>query len=481
MNNCPFCKEPIESYWTYCRNCNKPLITDINDDLRKRLFSPYNGVSYHSNDVEEEEDYYDTNIIDDETIEQELTELEDQLTESEKLGKDMGNLLLKKASLFYKKRDFPKALKNLELALENFLDEKDFLNAIICHNELGLIHEETGFFDQAIYHFDRALSTLEDLNDNIKKIQVLNNLGNVYYLINDLEHSYKYYQDALNLAEEENSEIDAIKTSSNLVEVLLSLKDFDRVKKILKRNLEFFTQNNDVYGIIQTRIKYGKFYYYLGEDYYDQSYNCLISVVELIETIRNQISLFTKKKLEWECYLYLGHLHSLWDNDLEAEDYFLKSLEAVRTFNAQENVKEGIVLEAIAKFYSLKGEDGKAIDYYSYSKDIYQKFGDKLKIGEMKYHVATIFQDYIQNEQKAILYYEEALEIFESLNNAKMVAEILNKLGDIYVSKQMFERALGNFERAKKFYAEIEDEYNKNIVIEKINSLNDTDFDVSSL
>jgi tetratricopeptide (TPR) repeat protein len=153
----------------------------------------------------------------------------------------------------------------------------------------------------------------------------------------------------------------------------------------------------------------------------------------------------------------------------------------VRTFNAQENVKEGIVLEAIAKFYSLKGEDGKAIDYYSYSKDIYQKFGDKLKIGEMKYHVATIFQDYIQNEQKAILYYEEALEIFESLNNAKMVAEILNKLGDIYVSKQMFERALGNFERAKKFYAEIEDEYNKNIVIEKINSLKDTDFDVSSL
>ena len=480
MNNCPFCKEPIESYWTYCRNCNKPLITNIDDDLNKRLFSPYNGISHHSTDLEEE-DHYDINIIDDESIELELTQLEDQLTESEKLGKNMGNLLLRKASLFYKKRDFPKALKNLELALENFLDEKDLLNVIICHNELGLIHEETGFFDQAIYHFDRALSTLEDLNDNIKEIQILNNLGNVYYLINDLEHSYKYYQDALSLAEKENLEVDAIKTSSNLVEVLLSLKDFDRVKKLLKRTLEFFTQNNDVYGIIQTRIKYGKLYYYLGEDYYNQSYKCLTTVVELIETIKNQISLFTKKKLEWECYLYLGHLHSLWDNDLEAEDYFLKSLEAVRTFEVQENVKEGIVLEAIAKFYSLKGEDGKAIDYYSYSKDIYQKFGDKLKIGEMKYHVATIFQDYIQNEQKAILYYEEALEIFESLDNARMAAEILNKLGDIYVSKQLFARALGNFERAKKFYTEAEDEYNKNIVTEKINSLKDTNFDVSSL
>lgn len=480
MTNCPFCKEPIESYWTYCRNCNKPLITNLDEELNKRLFSPYNGVSYQSNDFEEE-DYYDINLIDDESIELELTQLEDQLTESEKLGKNMGNLLLRKASLFYKKRDFPKALKNLELALENFLEEKDFLNVIVCHNELGLIHEETGFFDQAIYHFDRALSALEDLNDIVKKIQVLNNLGNVYYVINDFEHSYKYYQDALNLAEKENLEVDAIKTSSNLVEVLVILKDYDRVKKILKRNLEFFTKNNDVYGVIQTRIKYGKLYYYLGEDYYDQSYKCLTSVVELIDTIKKQISLITRKKLEWECFLYLGHLYSLWDNDLEAEDYFLKSLEAVRTFEVKENIKEGIVLEAIAEFYSLKGEDGKAIDYYSYSKDIYQKFGDKSKIGEMKYHVANIFQNYIQDEQKAILYYEEALEIFENLNNAKMAAEILNKLGDIYVSKQMFEHALDTFERAKQYYAEIEDEPNRNIVNEKMNSLKDNDLDVSNL
>ena len=471
MIYCPFCKEPIESYWTYCRNCNKPLITDLNEELNKRLFSSHESLSHPSNDAQEEGNYYDVNVIDDESIEFELAELEEQLTESEKLGRNMGDLLLRKASLFYNKRDFPNALKNLELALENFKEEKNTLNIIISHNELGLIYEETGFFDQAIYHFDRTLSYLEDLKDNVKKVQVLNNLGNVYYLINDFENSYQFYQDALNLAEQENLEVEAIKTSSNLIEVLLSLKDYERVKKLLKRNLEFFTNINDAYGIIQTRIKYGKYYYYLGEDYYNRSYKCLISVLELIESIKNQITLVTRKRLEWECFLYLGYLHSLWDNDLEAEDYFLKSLEAVRTFEVQENIKEGIVLEAIAKFYSLKGEDSKAIDYYGYSKEIYQKFGDKLKIAEMKYHVATIFQDYIQDEQKAILYYEEALELFESLNNAKMAANVQSKLGDIYVSKHMFDRALIYFEKAKESFTEIEDEYNKNLVNEKINSL----------
>ncbi len=471
MKYCPFCKKPIELHWTYCRNCNKPLITNLDNELNIR--DSHDEASFYNNNLEE--DYYDINILDDEVTERELSELEDQLAESERLGKNMGDLLLKKASLFYKKRDFPNALKNLELALENFLDEKEFLNTVICHNELGIIHEETGFFDQAIYHFDRALIILEDLEDIQKKVQVLNNLGNVYYLVNDLKSSNKYYQKALDLTEKENLELEAIKTSSNLVEILISLKDYDRVTKILKNNLEFFTKTNDVYGIIQTRIKYGKLYYYLGEEYYDQSYQSFTNVLELVDTIKSQISIFIKKKLEWESFLYLGKLHLLWDNDSEAEHYLLNSLEAIRTFGIRENVKEGIVFETIAKFYSLKGEDDKAIEHYSYSTEIYQKFGDKLKIAEMKYEVAKIFQDYIQDEQKAILSFEEALEIFESLNNAKMAAEILNKLGDIYVSNQMFELASGNFERAKKYYAEIEDEYNKNLVLGKINSLKETE------
>jgi len=469
MNKCPFCRSPIEISWSYCRSCKN---IDILYNNRVRPIP--DGTSIYSNDFGEEEEHFDVTIIDDETIEYELSQLEIQLTDSERIGKNMGNLLLKKASLYYKKRDFPKALKNLELALDNFKEEENIMNLIITHNEIGLIHEETGFFDQAIYHFDRALSFIEEIDDDIKKIQVLNNIGNVYHLINDLENANKYYQKALTLADSENLELEAIKTASNMVEILLSLEDFDRVKKILKRNLDFFIQTDDIYGVIQTRTKYGKMFYHLGEEYYDQSFSSLTSALELVDGIKNQISIFVRKKLEWECFLYLGYLHTLWDN-LEAEDYLLKSLEAVRTFEIQENVKEGIVLEAIAKFYSLKGEDRKAIDYFGYSKDIYQKFGDKLKIAEMKYQVAKIFQEYIQDNQKAIQYYEEALEIYENFNKSKIAADIHDKLGDLALSNFEYDLALSNFEIAKKLYAELEDEYNKAIIDGKINSLKDTE------
>ncbi len=476
MNKCPFCRSPIEISWSYCRNCNKPLITNVDNLYNNRVRPIPDGASIYAKDFGEEEEFFDVNIIDDETIDYELSQLEIQLTDSERIGKNMGNLLLKKASLFYKKRDLSNALKNLELSLENFKEEENIMNLIIVHNEIGLVHEETGFFDQAIYHFDRALSFIEEVDDDIKKIQVLNNLGNVYHLLNDLKNANKYYQKALTLADGENNlELEAIKTASNMVEILLSLEDYDRVKRILKRNLDFFIQADDIYGVIHTRTKYGKMFYLLGEEYYDQSFNYFTSVIELVNGIKNNISIFIRKKLEWECFLYLGYLHTVWDNDLDAEDYLLKSLEAVRTFEIQENIKEGIVLESIAKFYSLKGEDKKAIDYFSYSKDIYQKFGDKLKIAEMNYHIAKIFQEYIQNDQKAIQYYEEALEIYENLNESKISADIHHKLGDIYVKTQFYDLAQSNFEIAKKLYAELEDEYNKAILDGKINSLKDTE------
>ena len=474
MNICPFCRSPIEISWSYCRNCNKPLITDINNIYDNRIRPILDETSIYTNEYREQEENFDVNIINDDTIEYELIQLENQLAENERMGKNMGNLLLEKASLFYRKRDISNALKNLELALENFKEEEDSTNLIIAHNEIGLIHEETGFFDQAIYHFDRTLSFIEEIGDSIKKIHVLNNLGNVYRLINDLENANNYYQKALTLADAEGLELEAIKTASNLVEILLLLEDYDRVKKILKRNLDFFIQTDDIYGVIQTRTKYGKLFYHLGEEYYDQSFNCLTSVLELVDGMKNNISIFIRKKLEWECYLYLGYLHSSWENDLEAEDFLLKSLEAVRTFEIRENIKEGVILEAIAKFYSLKGEDKKAIDYFSYSEDIYQKFGDKLKIAEMKYQVAQIFQEYIQNDQKAIQFYEESLEIFENLNNSKIAADIHSKLGDIYISKNN-DLALSNFEIAKNLYAELEDDYNKAIIDGKINSLKDSE------
>ena len=470
MRYCPYCKQQIKEDWLYCRYCNKPLISTVDIGLSRSIQQKDDDNSLNYVDYEEEHDF-NIDLNDDEELNNELTEIENQLKEKELLGESVGDLLLNKASIYYKYRDLEKAMKTLEITLSNFESEGNTLKLAISHNELGLIQEESGFFEQAIYHFERALDLLNQLEDYHKTIQVLNNLGNVYLQINDIEHSYDSYQTALTISEREDLEFEAIKSASNLVETLFLSKDFDRIKKILLNNIKYFEQKNDIYGMIQTLIKYGKLYYLLGEENYEISYQNLQQALTLIDKIKENISIYIRSHLEWECYLFLGLLAITWDNDIEAESLLLKSLEAIRTFEIRENIKEGLVLENLANLYSLKGEDQKAIEYYNFSLEIYKKFGDKIKTAEIKYNVGKIYYDFIQDRIKSIEYLEEALEIYEDLNFTKRSAEITDFLGDIYQKSEKSDLAVSFYMRAKEYYNELQDDYNSTIIKKKLERL----------
>ncbi|MFX1488102.1 MAG: tetratricopeptide repeat protein, partial [Promethearchaeota archaeon] len=180
MKICPYCKESIEDNFPFCPNCNKPLISNLRDVFNGSLKHEFDAPQFTNHNTEEEAVAYEDTIVKDEKIEKELQKIDEVLERKEILGDPIpGSLLIEKSSLYYKKRDLPNALKNLELALNNFEKEDDFLNVAICHNEIGLIQEDTGFFDQAIYHFNRSLEILKELEDDKKIINVLNNLGNV--------------------------------------------------------------------------------------------------------------------------------------------------------------------------------------------------------------------------------------------------------------------------------------------------------------
>ncbi|MCJ7650463.1 MAG: tetratricopeptide repeat protein, partial [Candidatus Lokiarchaeota archaeon] len=280
------------------------------------------------------------------------------------------------------------------------------------------------------------------------------------------------YQAALDISEKFEYELDSVRTSSNLVEILFILKEYNRIIKILKRNESYFKENENIYGIIQTRIKFGKLYYYYGEVYYDQSFKFLNEALDLIERIKDQVSIYDKARLEWECYLYLGKLNLMWDNDADAEDFFLKSLSTIRTFEIQDHIKEGIVLEDIASFHALRGEDESAIEYYNYASEIYEKFGDKEKIAELSAKIGKIYNDYVQNKDKSIEYYQKSLNLYELLNSSKQSAIILERLGDLSIANRDIESAIDYFERAKLHYEEIENITKIESINKKINSIN---------
>ncbi|MFX1377470.1 MAG: tetratricopeptide repeat protein [Promethearchaeota archaeon] len=472
MKICPYCQNPIEKNWSYCRNCNKPLLVNLEEALDRNVRFPYDEPETYHLDLEDQNSEYEPDIIKDEEVDKRIREIDEILERKEILGEPIpGSVLLEKSGLYYKKRDLLNASKYLELALKNFKEEKDQLNEAICHNELGIIQEDNGFFDQAIYHFNRSLEILEEFDDKPKIIKIFNNLGNIYFLLKDLEQSYKYYQKAFELSKEENMIFEEVKSSSNLVEVLYLLKNYDRIKKILERNIEFFKEKEDIYGIIQTEIKYGKLYYLMDENY-DESYHHLNKALELINAIEKNISIYIKAKLEWECYFYLGKIYHVRDNNSKAENLLIQSLEAVRVFEIGENIKEGEILENLGNVYISMGDIEKAIEYYDLSRQIFYKFGDNYKNAELRFKIGKIHLEYEEDTTKAINFFEEALEIYEDLEYFKETAIILNKLGDIYLNKGITEAAISYFERARNYYEKFQDEYNMNLLTEKLKSLN---------
>ncbi|MBY8984680.1 MAG: tetratricopeptide repeat protein [Candidatus Lokiarchaeota archaeon] len=472
MKNCPYCNVLIEDEYPYCPNCNKPLLSNLKTVANGRLRTRYDDSEFFLPQLDEEDENYEEIIIRDKQIERNIKEIDEILERKEILGDPIpGSLFLEKSSLYYKIRDLPNALKNLEFALKNFEDEDDVFNMAICHNEIGLIQEDIGFFDQAIYHFNRSLEILKDVSDNQRVIKVLNNLGNIYYLIKDLEHSYEYYQEALELSKQENLIFEEVKTSSNLVEVLYLLRDYDRVGRILSKNAEFFKQNDDIYGVISNEIKFGKLYFKQGEDF-DLAYEYLNRAFDLIESLKDTTTIYIRSTLEWECLLYLGKLYLLWGNLSEAENCLINSLNAIRIFSINDNIFEGNVLESLAEMYTINESNEKAIEYYNLAYDIYYKYGDNKKCADIKFNIGSIILDSKLDKLNSIKYFEESLEMYEDLHYVKEAADTLLKLGDLYINRGITDIALVNLERARDYYKELQDEKMSKLINEKIKSLN---------
>ena len=185
------------------------------------------------------------------------------------------------------------------------------------------------------------------------------------------------------------------------------------------------------------------------------------------------VSCWRNLKKDYNRALYLNaDLHELNNNHLnKGLDYLFKSIEELRLFELGESLNEAKILKNLAKLYEIKGEYQNAIDYNILSNEIYYKFGDEYKVAQLLRKIARIYLVNLENESEAIKNYEKALEIFEDHNYFKESADVRHRLGDIYVNKGIIEIALSNWEKAKRYYADLLDEVNLNLMTEKIKSL----------
>ncbi|MFW9821671.1 MAG: hypothetical protein ACFFE4_01970, partial [Candidatus Thorarchaeota archaeon] len=115
MKNCPYCNAILEEEYPYCPSCNKPLISNLRTVVNGSLRMHYDQDEVILPDLEEGDEIYEDIIIRDEKIERKIQEINELLERKQILGDPIpGSLFLEKSSLYYRLRDLPHALKNLE-------------------------------------------------------------------------------------------------------------------------------------------------------------------------------------------------------------------------------------------------------------------------------------------------------------------------------------------------------------------------------
>ncbi len=107
----------------------------------------------------------------------------------------------------------------------------------------------------------------------------------------------------------------------------------------------------------------------------------------------------------------------------------------------------------LGQIAQLRFDFTNAMNYFVEALRIKDATGDKVGIAVAKNSIGKVF--FLQrNEENALTHYESALAALEQSPNSSMAAEIHRNLGDLYVSKKVFGKAIAEFELAYRIWAE---------------------------
>ena len=475
---CPHCGLDIEKLAKFCSSCGKPLITgldnisvtnnldfEIDKIAMDSTYEPLGFSPLFSIPEEKEKSFKNLNF------EQNIAEIDKKLNEKQQFGEDTSDLLIEKASLFYLNRDLRSASKLFETALEIFKTEGNQEKLAMIYNDLGLIYEDLGYLDDSLNNYENSIELFKIIGENLNQVKVLNNIGNVYLTLENIELAFKVYSEAQKICKENGYLTEYLQITSNLIEIYFKIKNFPQAYKAITENMQLFRENDDIIGEIITNSKFGKLYYNLGKDYYKLAVGYIEASQKLIGTIKNKIGKYKEAQISWENYRLLGLINLIWNHNDPAKKYLTMSLNSIELFKFGPRVEEALILEDLAKFHYLNGDDNESLSYYQKVERIYGNLGNEVKQAEIKTKVSDILFKIFDNTNSAINYLESALDIYLKNNYLKESAIVYEKLAEIYEKIGSYDSAKFYLENALETYSNLNDEDKQNSLKEKINQL----------
>lgn len=301
-------------------------------------------------------------------------------------------LTLLKSGQFLNRNITDSTISYSEYALD--LAETDFEQKQAL-NSLGNGHAKAGRSIIAIDLYEQVLVLADSLQNEHYSVGVLVNLATAYSGMGQDDEGLRYFFEALERSERmQNKEFIALITN-NLGDRFNTIGNFDQAEYYLKRSREISEREEIISNLVRVHLNLGNLYKSTGRfDEAEESYNKALDMNSRSGNIPGQIQV-----------IYNMGMMYLKMNDYEsARDYFLRSLAQSR----EVNLPMGI-------YYNTNG------------------------LGELDLKMG--------NYSQAILHYEEAIEIADSIDNNPLKLETYKNIYEAYKQADNSSQALSWLEQ----------------------------------
>ena len=377
-------------------------------------------------------------------------------------------------------------------------------------NNIGEVYLALGKYDRALHYFQQALvifQTLGKLPDSERAYEgyTLKYMGEVYDRKREYDRALAAYQQALTIFQElikiKKGDSDSFLTTEKytlnpMAAIYFKLGNYQQSLKIYKQLSAIYQEQNDRIGEVQNLNNLGVTYANLSE--YGQAlaaYQEALTKIKLISdcfrqnpnnglcyggdeaAIRNNLAALYFSLGQYEQALDFAQQASVIYQKNIVRDYeglkpqdfqllhdilgksslnpaFVRQSSAIRAgvgnaFSAESMVRQGeaVNLNNLGQIYSNQGNDKQALTLYQQALSIYQEINNSLGVAITLNNIAQIYTNLGQYDL-AVKFNQQALAIYQKEEDKAGIGVTLTNMGQIYQKQGKFTQSLDSLNQA---------------------------------
>ena len=357
-------------------------------------------------------------------------------------------------SIYWRMNNFVEAEKRYLKAIQLRREINEHLARAKSMENLARVYKDWQRIDKADSIMQLSVLIYRENGDSLGVASAYKNLGNIFFEQNNLVKALHFYLKALKIYQTVNNSDGIVSIQKNLGNIYEQIGEYQKSLEYYYVALEKEEEDNDILGAAYIENLIGKCMMKMGR--YDEALKSYNTALKRYEDLDHEKNMALTYNLMGDAYFHQ-------DNVKMALRMFGESKEYAK--NAGDLWRISTEWNNIGNVYLVNNDYQKAMhafhSAYSFNRKIDNDYGTALcgrKIGEI--------HRYLHNEDSALLYLDESLQIGESIGNKELIKNASFDLYKFFEDRQNYKEALIHYRHFSEISDSIDRELNGDYMTE---------------